>query len=59
MKKQEKFLANYVKTKLSSKIKDIKESDLIAFFNENGWYLYDMEKMAANFEKWYHKHKYY
>ena len=68
MKNQGRVLAEYVRKKMAGKVTNLNKSDLIRFFNDNGWYLnvkvkgwylYDIDKMAQNFEKWRHKHKYY
>lgn len=52
MNSQVRYLTKYVKMKLDQKLKDVKEKDLQKFFEEKGWFLYDMDKMAKDFDRW-------
>ena len=52
MNSQVRYLTKYVKMKFDQKFKNVQEKELVKFFNEKGWYLYDIEKMAKDFDNW-------
>lgn len=49
---QHRILAQYVYMKLNNRISDLKMEDLNEFFNEKGWYMYDMDQMIQNIQTW-------
>lgn len=49
---QTRILVNYVFMKLKDRIDNLKREDLTNFFNEKGWYIYDMDKMVKDIQKW-------
>lgn len=52
MKNQVRYLTSYVKMKLDMKLDQVEEQELADFFNKKGWYLYDIDKLAKDFEDW-------
>ena len=49
---QTRILVNYVFMKLNNRVDNLKMEDLTRFFNEKGWYMYDMDKMVNDIQQW-------
>jgi hypothetical protein len=52
MRKNNRFLANYLSLRFKRSVKGATEKELEKFLDENGWILYDMESMVQNFVEW-------
>jgi hypothetical protein len=52
MKKSNRFLANYLKSRWNKTVQGATKEELEDFLDENGWILYDLESMVKNFLEW-------
>lgn len=49
---QSRILINYVFMKLNHKVNNLSQQELADFFDQRGWYLYDLSDMVQDFEQW-------
>jgi len=47
-----RILAIFMHRKLSRIIKGLSLQELTDYLDEKGWYMYDLERMADNIQKW-------
>ncbi|MGK7395916.1 MAG: hypothetical protein ACNS62_15155 [Candidatus Cyclobacteriaceae bacterium M3_2C_046] len=51
-RKNNRFLATYMKQKMQNKVEKVQLKELEDYFNQNGWILYDMDTMVHKFQQW-------
>ena len=49
---QNRILVQYVFMKLKNKVERLQEEDLTSYFNEKGWFMYDLDIMSRDIRNW-------